>query len=120
MKKYHFRLVASNINDELTGFSHNAVSPYGINNNIGRNIPIICSISCTLTDNFIQKEQKEHKESSKGNINKKYTSPCTYIYMGGGDVDVKLGLPIHDFIHSTKCVVGDISNPRDKDTDIEE
>lgn len=109
MKKYHFRLVASSVNDELTGFSHNAVSPYGINHSVGRKIPIICSKECTMTDNFVQ------EKSDNG-----YMSPCTYMYLGGGDVDVKLGISVHDFIASTKCVVGDISNPRDaKDVDEE-
>ena len=33
--------------------------------------------------------------------------------MGGGEVDVKLGVPVVDFVLGTNCLVGDISDPRD-------
>lgn len=33
--------------------------------------------------------------------------------MGGGEVDVKLGLSVVDFVRATKCLVGDLSDPRE-------
>ena len=35
-----------------------------------------------------------------------------YIYMGGGLVDVKLGISVQDFLMSTNAFVGTISNLR--------
>ena len=32
--------------------------------------------------------------------------------MGGGEVDVKLGLPVSDFIRATGALVADVSEPR--------
>ena len=35
-----------------------------------------------------------------------------YIYLGGGDVNVKLGSAIDDLIRSTNAIVGKVSDPR--------
>lgn len=35
------------------------------------------------------------------------------IWMGGGEVDMKLGVSVIDFIHSVGALIADISEPRD-------
>ena len=32
--------------------------------------------------------------------------------MGGGEIDIKLGISTNDFLRSTKAIVGKISSPR--------
>lgn len=79
------------INDEITGFFHNAVCPFGLLTPI----PVLLCASCLQL------------------------SP-PFLWMGGGEVDVKLGLPVSDFIRATGALVADVSEPRqvsDKDED---
>jgi hypothetical protein len=39
--------------------------------------------------------------------------------MGGGEVDVKLGVPVVDFVLATNALVGNISEPRDLIADVD-
>ena len=78
------------VNDEMTGFLHNAVCPFGI----ATPIPILICASCLQL------------------------SP-PFIWMGGGEVDVKLGIPVKDFIRATGSLVADISQPRNDAEDDE-
>lgn len=73
------------MSNRLTGFYHNGVSPYGLLTDI----PVVLCNECL-------------------NI-----SP-SYIYMGGGKVDVKLGVSVKDFIRSTNAIVGKVSIQRIK------
>lgn len=82
-KRFHFVLADEEISHLLTGFNHNAVSPFGLLSKI----PIvICSQCCQVNP--------------------------SYIYLGGGDVHVKLGISIEDFKRSTNAIVGRVSEPR--------
>lgn len=67
----------------MSGFKHNAVTPFGMNSFI----PVIICENCTKMN-------------------------PSFIYLGGGKVDIKLAMPIRDFIKSTNAIVGLISNSR--------
>lgn len=82
-KKFHFHLAPEKVNDGMTGFCHNAVCPFGLITPI----PIIICKSCMLV------------------------SP-SFLWMGGGEVDIKLGLPTHDFVRGTQAAIADISELR--------
>ena len=81
-KKFHFRLAPDDTSFALSGFKHNAISPYGM---LTSNIPIIICHRCLEN---------------------------TTMYLGGGEVNKKLSLPVSDFITSTGAIVADISDPR--------
>lgn len=82
-KRYHFHLAPEQVNDEMTGFLHNAVCPFGMTTPI----PVILCASCLQL------------------------SP-PFLWMGGGEVNVKLGIPVSDFIRATDALVADLSDPR--------
>mmetsp|Transcript_25800 Transcript_25800/g.72241 ORF Transcript_25800/g.72241 Transcript_25800/m.72241 type:complete len:153 (+) Transcript_25800:818-1276(+) len=67
-KQVNMRLVPEDVNDRLTGFEHNAVAPVGC----ATNIPIIVS----------------HKIAE--------LQP-DFFWLGGGEVDLKLGMPWAEF-----------------------
>ncbi|KAJ1991429.1 hypothetical protein H4R33_001350 [Dimargaris cristalligena] len=79
-KKYNFRLVDSDMSLALTGYSNNAVSPFGLNHPI----PIILDKSIDRL------------------------SPPV-LYLGAGHADWKLALPITEFKRATGCSVVDLS-----------
>jgi len=71
-KRFKFQLAAEDISDRLTGFIHNAVTPFGMK----APIPvIICQRVLDVKPSFI--------------------------YLGGGAVDMKLGLSLSDLLSST-------------------
>jgi prolyl-tRNA editing enzyme YbaK/EbsC (Cys-tRNA(Pro) deacylase) len=81
-QKIDYRMAAQEINDEVTGFQHNAVSPFGL----ATKIPILLSEACTRE--------------------------CKYLFMGGGAVNVKLGMAMSSFLACASPIVADISDPR--------
>lgn len=83
-KRFHFRLAPADVNDALTGFEHNAVSPFGMLTDIPI---IICQHALEV-------------------------SP-SYLFLGGGEVDVKLGISVHDLVRAANPIVGHITDPRD-------
>ena len=74
----HANLAPEKVNDEMTGFLHNAVCPFGL---------------------------LHMADPDK---------------MGGGEVDVKLGLPVSDFVRATGALVADVSAPRQGVEDVTE
>ena len=82
-KKFNFQLAPEEISNQLTGFEHNAVCPFGSL----LTIPMVLCESCLRT------------------------SP-QFLWMGGGEVDLKLGLSAIDFVRATGAIVADISEPR--------
>ena len=82
-KRFNFRLCKTEVSAEITGFSHNGVSPFGL----------VCPIPVVICQNIT-------------NI-----TPA-YIYLGAGDVDVKVGLSIEDFLNGLQPIVGVVSSPR--------
>ena len=109
--KVTLRLVASEMNDKMTGFSHNAVSPFGINTELGRSVPILLSKAlyshCVSFSGGVDKHNKDNTNSTPNK-----PTPNHYLYLGGGHVDVKLGMSIHDFVRISDCKIGDITNSR--------
>jgi len=82
-KKFHFQLADDQASFELSGFGHNAISPIGLK----RDIPIIvCNRILGLNP--------------------------PVIFLGGGEVDVKLALPVSDLVRGTAAIVGDITEER--------
>jgi len=79
--KINFQLADNG--EELTGFMHNAVCPFGLKTAI----PVVMSTACTQVK-------------------------PRYIYMGSGRVDLKLGISLDDFISSTKAIIADVTDMR--------
>ncbi|KAH7827265.1 putative Serine/threonine-protein phosphatase 6 regulatory ankyrin repeat subunit C [Monocercomonoides exilis] len=87
LKKYYNFHVAPGIESEqLTGFLHNGVSPFGTLTSI----PVIID---------------------KGIASLK----PAFFYFGGGDIDTKLGCSVEEFLQKTGARVADVANPRDGD-----
>ncbi|KAG2434874.1 hypothetical protein HYH02_012074 [Chlamydomonas schloesseri] len=70
---YNMRLAPEEVNDALTGYSHNAVSPIGMK----EDLPIILSSKITQLD------------------------PPLF-WMGAGEVDLKVGMDVQEFIEAYK------------------
>mmetsp|Transcript_10832 Transcript_10832/g.20261 ORF Transcript_10832/g.20261 Transcript_10832/m.20261 type:complete len:251 (+) Transcript_10832:190-942(+) len=83
--KYDFRVASEDDNARLTGYSHNAVSPFGMLHNV----PVILS---------------------KAIVEQSDMSP--YVWMGGGHVHCKLGLAVSDFIRALQPHILDFTDPR--------
>ena len=81
--KLHFRLAEESCSRQLSGFVHNAVSPIGMTTPIPT---IICKSCANVTPSFI--------------------------WLGGGAVDVKLCISLSDLIYVTSAIIADISEPR--------
>jgi len=89
VSKFNFRLANEVDNDRLTGYQHNSVSPFGllpVAAQNGKCVPIILSAAIVKTVNFI--------------------------WMGGGHVDLKLGMSINDFSNALKPLILDVSDER--------
>jgi prolyl-tRNA editing enzyme YbaK/EbsC (Cys-tRNA(Pro) deacylase) len=82
---YDFRVASEEDNARLTGYSHNAVTPFGML----EDIPIILS--------------KAIIEDSPMN---------QFIWMGGGHIHCKVGMAVSDFIHVKKPFIMDLTDKR--------
>jgi len=83
--KFEFRVASEHDNDRLTGFLHNAVTPFGMN----ERVPIIIAKAIVCNPEQIR-----------------------FIWMGGGHVHLKLGVAVTEFLDSTKPLVLDVTEPR--------
>eukprot|EP00850_Spirogloea_muscicola_P005416 SM000024S07878 [mRNA] locus=s24:1025102:1026357:- [translate_table: standard] len=79
-KRYNMRLAPEDESAELTAFEHNAVTPIGMRTRI----PVI------LSEAIIKLEPP-------------------FFWMGGGEVDLKLGMQTEDFISSVQPLIADCS-----------
>lgn len=79
-KRFNMRLAPEDESYRLTGFSHNAVTPFGMKSQI----PVILS-------DAIPKLQPD------------------FFWLGGGEVDLKLGIHTRDFINMFKPFIADCS-----------
>ncbi|KAL7518891.1 hypothetical protein ACHAWX_003695 [Stephanocyclus meneghinianus] len=78
------RLAPEEVSEQLTGYGHNGVSPFGI---LDTSIPVIvCKSILAVKPKFI--------------------------WMGGGHKDLKLGVAVSEFIEAVKGIVLDVSEPR--------
>lgn len=82
-KRYHFVLAEEESSYLLTGFGHNAICPLGM---LVKLPVIICSRCVNVSPSFI--------------------------FLGGGEVDLKLGISIPDLIRSTGAMIANISEAR--------
>ncbi len=82
-KKFHFQLADEADSLALSGFGHNAIAPIGLL----QDIPIIlCKRILDLNPPIL--------------------------FLGGGEVDVKLALPVADLVRGTNAIVGEITEER--------
>jgi Uncharacterized conserved protein len=77
-KFFHFRLAEENVAKELTGYGYNAITPFLMKNNI----------VVLLSDSILQLNPQ-------------------YFWMGGGEVDLKLGMSVEEFISVVNPLVCD-------------
>ncbi|KAL7535353.1 hypothetical protein ACHAXR_006438 [Thalassiosira sp. AJA248-18] len=78
------RLAPEEISEQLTGYGHNGVSPFGM---LDRSIPVVVCKSI------------------------KNVRPA-YVWMGGGHRDWKLGMAVSEFVRGVNGIVLDVSEPR--------
>ncbi|KAJ2082401.1 hypothetical protein H4R24_001637 [Coemansia sp. RSA 988] len=81
-RHFHFRLVDEQTAEELTGFAKNGVSPVGMR----QQIPLVVCAA-------IQRLQPP------------------VLWLGGGDVDFKLAMPLQALLDCTQGMLADISDP---------
>ncbi|EED96718.1 predicted protein [Thalassiosira pseudonana CCMP1335] len=78
------RLAPEEVSEQLTGYGHNGVSPFGM---LEASIPIVvCKSILSVRPKFI--------------------------WMGGGHKDLKLGLAVSEFVSGVDAIVLDVSEPR--------
>ncbi len=82
---FDFRVASEEENARLTGYSHNAVTPFGML----ENVPIVLSKAIVDTEDMTQ-----------------------FIWMGGGHIHCKIGLSVSDFIGVMKPLVLDVTDKR--------
>jgi prolyl-tRNA editing enzyme YbaK/EbsC (Cys-tRNA(Pro) deacylase) len=78
-KNFNFRFAPEDVNDRLSGFEHNAVTP------IGMKVPIPIILDQAIVDKL------------------------EFIWLGGGEVDVKWGVPVKEFIRIFNPIIGPVS-----------
>jgi prolyl-tRNA editing enzyme YbaK/EbsC (Cys-tRNA(Pro) deacylase) len=76
-KKFHFRMAEEEDAIELTGFGYNAIMPFLTK------IPLLVLLSADIAK----------------------LSPA-YFWLGGGEVDLKLGISVEEFVTLTGAIVG--------------
>jgi prolyl-tRNA editing enzyme YbaK/EbsC (Cys-tRNA(Pro) deacylase) len=81
--KINFQLADESISLQLSGFIHNAVTPLGMHTSM----PVIVSEACAQLN-------------------------PSFVWLGGGAVDVKLCITVADLIKTTNALVANISDPR--------
>jgi hypothetical protein len=98
--KFNFNLASAEDNDRLSGYKHNAVTPFGMTTERSKdgvvvesglrikNVPVVI---CSRLQNIRP----------------------SYIYLGGGEVNVKLGLGLSDFIRVHQPIIGNVSEGRE-------
>jgi len=79
-----FRVASSDDNDRLTGYPFNSVSPFGV-----------------------LQQSKIRMVLAKAIVDE-----TSFFWMGGGHVQLKLGMATRDFVAATTALVADISSPR--------
>ena len=88
--KFDFRVASSEDNAKLTGYSHNAVSPFGLLDS--KSVTIILSKSiCDMM---------------------KVTKTSPFIWMGGGHIHCKVGMATTDFINALNPLILDVAEPK--------
>eukprot|EP00586_Coscinodiscus_wailesii_P021127 CAMPEP_0172499168 /NCGR_PEP_ID=MMETSP1066-20121228/123111_1 /TAXON_ID=671091 /ORGANISM="Coscinodiscus wailesii, Strain CCMP2513" /LENGTH=264 /DNA_ID=CAMNT_0013272769 /DNA_START=75 /DNA_END=869 /DNA_ORIENTATION=- len=83
--RFEFRVASEEDNTRLTGYEHNSVTPFGLLR--GDIVPVILARS--VLDVRPQ-----------------------FIWMGGGHVDLKLGLSVAEFVRGVDAIVADVSDAR--------
>ncbi|ELP88008.1 hypothetical protein EIN_419370 [Entamoeba invadens IP1] len=78
-KCFHFRVADESEAITLSGFEHNAITPFGMN----KKIPVVLADDITRL-------------------------PQDYCWIGGGEIDVKLGFNVKEFVEKMKPMVTDI------------
>ena len=83
--KFDFRLAPEEDNAQVTGYTHNAVTPFGLL----QDVPIILSKAIVDSSDMTQ-----------------------FIWMGGGHMHLKVGMAVKEFIHFKKAMVLNVTTPR--------
>jgi prolyl-tRNA editing enzyme YbaK/EbsC (Cys-tRNA(Pro) deacylase) len=92
---FDWRVAESADNDRITGYTHNSVTPFGM-----------------LVD-----RGSSSKENVRLVLAQAAANASSFLYMGGGHVNLKLGLATSEFVachfqHCQSVIVGDVTNPR--------
>ena len=87
--KFDFRVASQIANDRLTGYTHNAVSPFGMKK--AEEVPIV------LAKAIVTEERRDMSQ---------------FIWMGGGHVHLKIGLAVEDLVKGLNAAVLDVTDAR--------
>jgi prolyl-tRNA editing enzyme YbaK/EbsC (Cys-tRNA(Pro) deacylase) len=88
LSNFRFRLAPEETSQKLTGYTHNAVTPFGLpSSTIPDDLPIVLAADIL-------------------NIKP------PFIYMGGGHVNCKLGCRLVEFVRALDPIVAHVSDPR--------
>jgi prolyl-tRNA editing enzyme YbaK/EbsC (Cys-tRNA(Pro) deacylase) len=82
---FEFRVASEEDNARVTGFSHNAVTPFGMM----EHVPVILSKAIVECYDM-----------------------TAFIWMGGGHIHCKLGMAVSEFVRVIKPLVLDVTDPR--------
>ena len=85
LKKFDFRQASEEDNARLTGFTHNAVTPFGML----EKVPVILAKAISDNEDMTQ-----------------------FIWMGGGHIQLKVGVAVKEFVHAKRALVLDVTDPR--------
>lgn len=82
LTSYDFRIAETADNDRITGYKHNSVTPFGL---LDSSVPVVLASAIV---------------------------PLRFFWMGGGHVNLKLGMAVVDFCNALKPIIANISQPR--------
>lgn len=82
---YDFRIADAADNDRITGYRHNSVTPFGMLSSGCDEVPIVLAAPIVA---------------------------LKFFWMGGGHVNLKLGMAVSDFCKALHPIVADISQPK--------
>lgn len=85
LNKFDFRVASAEDNSRLTGYSHNAVTPFGM----------LEDVTVILSKAIV-----DHGDMTK------------FIWMGGGHIHCKVGMAVPDFIRSKNPLILDVTDSR--------
>ena len=111
--KYNFRLVSEETSHQLTSYQHNAVTVYGMLSTISLTHSITHSLTHSLTHLGMNRRIPVVICSNIMQL-----SP-SFVYLGGGSIDVKLGIPTSLLASSTNAIIALVSKLREEDNNYE-
>jgi prolyl-tRNA editing enzyme YbaK/EbsC (Cys-tRNA(Pro) deacylase) len=94
--QFDLRIASEYDNERITGYAHNSVTPFGM----------ICQRLCST------KQENNNSIYGVPIVLSDALVPLQFFWMGGGHVQLKLGMSLSDFCYAFDPIIADISRPR--------